>query len=91
MSRTPKPPVFLQRANYRERRWRDAAKLVPFLGIILWTLPLAWPVDTPQNSVGSYGLIYIFSVWIVLIILAAVLSGRLRSAPPTASEDAPDA
>jgi uncharacterized membrane protein len=88
MSSPSKLPVFLQRASYRQRRLRDAAKLIPFLGVILWVMPLVWPHDTPDARIGSQGLIYIFGVWVVLIVLTALLASRIRSDDPAASEGA---
>ncbi len=85
MSRAPKPPTFLQRASYRQRRLRDAAKLAPFLGMILWAIPLAWPKD---ESVVSDALIYVFGVWVILIVLTAALASRIRADNPSVSDDA---
>ena len=81
MSRAPKTAIFLQRAGYRQRRLRDAAKLLPFLGILLWALPLAWPTasDAEAAVAGSAGLIYIFGVWVVLIVVTAILASRMRA------------
>ncbi len=83
MSRTPKTSVFLQRASYRQRRLRDAARLVPCLGLILWMLPLAWPVASAsqEDAVRSAGLMYIFGVWLLLILLSAGLSRWMRVIP----------
>lgn len=79
MTGPSKTPVFLQRASYRQRRLRDGAKLVPFLGIILWLIPLAWQNEDVGERVGSWGVLYVFGVWVLLIVLAAALSSRLRS------------
>ena len=79
MTPPSKPPVFLQRANYRQRRLRDGAKLVPFLGILLWLLPLGWQNGDAGERVGSSGVLYVFGVWVLLIVLTAVLSSRMRS------------
>lgn len=89
MSRPPRQPLFLQRASYRQRRVRDAAKLVPFLGVILWTIPLAWPKEGQDGHIGASSLIYIFGVWVVLIVLTVVLASRIKDDAP-AAEDAPD-
>ncbi len=86
MSRPPKVPIFLQRANYRQRRVRDAAKLVPFVGVVLWMLPLSWAQDLAGGRIGSGGVIYIFAVWVLLIMMAAFLANRIRA---DTSQDSP--
>lgn len=87
MSQKQNPPVFLQQANYRQRRVRDGAKLLPFVGVVLLAIPLAWSSDGPEGKIGSSGLIYIFGVWVLLIVLTAILSRSIRS---DASLDAKD-
>ncbi len=79
MSRQTPPPVFLQKASYRQRRLRDAAKLMPFLGIVLWAIPLAWSSTDGDTPVGTNGLIYVFGVWVFLIILTGILASRIKS------------
>ncbi len=90
MSQKQNPPVFLQRASYRQRRVRDGAKLLPFVGVVLLAIPLAWSSDGPDEKIGSSGLIYIFGVWVLLIVLTAILSSFIRpdvSADATESSD----
>ena len=65
-------PVYLARKSYRQRRLRDAARMLPVLGLILWLLPLAGSV----SGTAATG-VYIFGVWIVLILLAAMLARRI--------------
>ncbi len=78
MARTrAKPPVFLGRASYRRRRLRDAARLLPVLGLLLLLLPLFWTADA-RISLASGDVIYFFSVWLLLIGLAAGLAPGLR-------------
>lgn len=91
MNRLPKPPIFLHRANYRQRRVRDAAKLLPFVGAVLWALPLSWTQDTPEGKVGSEGVLYIFAVWVVLIVLAAFLARRIAADMVRDTAEDPDA
>ena len=66
----PVDRLFLERESYRRRRLGDAARLLPVLGSILLMLPgfLTVTVDA---------LLYIFSVWAVLIVVIGFLSGRL--------------
>lgn len=80
-------PVFLQRTSYRQRRLRDAAKLVPFLGIVLLAIPMAWTSGDADEKIGSSGLIYVFGVWVVLIVLTAILSGLMRADPSLSAKD----
>jgi hypothetical protein len=78
MSRNVPPPIFLQRASYRQRRLRDAARLLPFLGAVLWAIPLSWQTAEDGSDVGTAGLIYIFGVWVLLILLTAVFASRIK-------------
>ncbi len=57
----------------RQRRLGDAAKLIPALGAVLMFLPGLWALGTATSS----ALIYIYSVWGVLIVLIAFLSRSL--------------
>jgi hypothetical protein len=90
MNRKSPPPIFLQRASYRQRRIRDAAKLMPFLGMILWAIPLAWSRGDGSNDVGTAGLIYVFGVWVIMILATGLLATRVRgetTADDRAGED----
>ncbi len=78
--------LFLNRQPYRRRRLRDAAKMLPILGAILFVLPLLWL--HPQTGTSSVG-IYLFAVWGLLIVLAALLSRRVQMEPE--KEDSGDA
>ncbi len=71
---------FLERASYRQRRFRDAARLLPFLALVLMFLPLMWPRDTPDQSLTSAGMIYLFGLWCVLIGVSFVLSRLIQPA-----------
>ncbi|MGJ8589513.1 MAG: hypothetical protein ACSHXW_15290 [Yoonia sp.] len=90
MNRRLKTSVFLQKASYRQRRVRDAAKLVPVLGAILLAMPLAWQNDAPGETVNSSALVYIFGVWVALILLTAVLSSLIRSSTPPSDKEPSD-
>ncbi|MBP9049213.1 MAG: hypothetical protein IT543_14590 [Tabrizicola sp.] len=76
--RRPKRPLFLARAPYRRRRLRDAARLLPVLGMFLLLLPLLWAPGS-RMSLSSGDVIYFFSVWLGLIGLAAAFAPGLRS------------
>ncbi len=75
MSRQPAEPLFLARQSYRRRRLGDAARLVPVLGIILFVLPVLW--SDAARTAG--GLIFLFTVWALLIVLMAVVVRRLSA------------
>ena len=75
MTQRIRPPVFLERKSYRKRRMMDALRLLPIFGALLFMLPLFWP--TPDDGSGGVrtwvALIYIFSAWSVLIVIAGAL------------------
>ena len=73
-------PEFLARDGYRLRRTMDAARLLPVFGTFLFLLPVLW---AGGQSRGGY--IYLFAIWIGLIVIAAVLSRRLKE--PKAPSD----
>ena len=73
MSRPPTEPLFLARQSYRRRRLGDAARLLPLTGAILFLLPVLWSEDA--RTAG--GLIFLFSVWAVLIAAMALIANRL--------------
>jgi hypothetical protein len=74
-----KRPLFLAPQFYRQRRLRDAARLLPVLAGFLIILPMLWGHETSDiRNTGRDG-IYLFAVWLFLIIAAAVLARRLNS------------
>ena len=81
------PPLFLRPASYRQRRRRDAARLLPVIGVFLMLLPVLWaPQDTFHRDTAPDG-IYLFVVWAVLIGLAMLISRSLSAT----DEDDPEA
>lgn len=100
LQHNPRPrPLFLARGTYRQRRLRDAARLLPVLGGVLWMIPLLWPRGADGQLV-SVALLYIFGVWAGLIGMAFVLArwlgpdedSRAETSPPEAGPvGAPDA
>lgn len=74
MSRV-RQPLFLARRNYRRRRAMDGSRMLPFLGMFLFVMPLL--IGLGSTTVF---LVYVFSVWLGLIALAALISGRLAAA-----------
>lgn len=70
--------LFLERESYRRRRLADAAKLLPLVGFVLLLLPVL--LRTTNDA-----LIYIFTVWAVLIVAMALVSHRLSRAEDSAA------
>ena len=83
------PPVFLERRSYRKRRMMDAVRLMPFLGALLWMVPLLWSegqgADLQPIRLSS-AIRYVFWVWLGLIGISAVLWWLTRD--ETARSDA---
>lgn len=84
-----KPALFLERANYRQRRLGDAARCLPVLGAVLWLIPLLWQKDGAEAQTNAGTLTYIFAVWVLLIGLAAILA-RVLQDTDTAPSDPSD-
>jgi len=83
----PRQPEFLDRAQYRQRRFRDAARVLPVLAAMMMALPLLWPRGGDGQSLTSSGMVYLFGLWIVLIGLSLGLSLVLK-ADPRPTDDA---
>lgn len=86
-----KRPLFLAPGGYRQRRLRDAARLLPVLAIFLIILPMLWgEADSDARRTATDG-IYLFLVWLFLIVAAALLarrlSGEARGAPDDGGPD----
>jgi ABC-type methionine transport system permease subunit len=80
--------LFLERQVYRRHRLVDAIKTLPFVGLLLWLLPLLWARE-PGDAVGTAdALVYVFVVWFVLIALSAIVAVLLaRDADNTSDRD----
>lgn len=78
--RRAQPSIFLERRSYRQRRMMDALRVLPVVGVLLWMLPLFWPTDPGDGGTvdASVAVIYVFSVWAVLILASLALSLVLR-------------
>ena len=74
----PQGPLFLARAVYRRRRLRDAARLLPVIGLLLVILP-AFGHDGDVGRDGGHAdtAVYLFVVWAVMIAVAAALAPAL--------------
>ena len=71
-----RPPLFLERESYRRRRIMDAARILPVAGFVLFLLPALWRRAGDPDTAGEA--IYLFSVWALLILAAALLARPLR-------------
>ncbi|WP_432816815.1 hypothetical protein [Sulfitobacter sp. JB4-11] len=79
-------PIFLERHSYRRRRLWDGVRILPFLGLILWMVPLLWPLPDEAAGQGvstSAALLYLFAVWVLLAFVARLLwRGTSRTGMP---------
>lgn len=83
-------PLFLARRAYRYRRLLDAARLLPFAGLVLFMVPVLWqPAATPEPDTGR-GALYLFPVWALLIVASLVVSRRIIGGA-SAGSGAPEA
>ena len=84
--------LFLERRTYRQARLQDAARLLPVLGLVLFFGPSFIRGDAPASEEPLSGwLIYYFSVWLGLIVVAGFLSRALmRSDRSDAAPTDPD-
>ncbi len=78
MARQP-TPLFLARSAYRRRRLRDAARLLPIVGLFLLHVPSLWQAQLPQLAAQATarGILYVFVVWALMIACAAALAPSL--------------
>lgn len=75
-----RPSLFLERQSYRRRRLADAARLLPFLGAAMLSLPLLWP-DRSDGAGAlslSSAMFYIFACWGVLILISLIFGFAAR-------------
>ncbi|MEL0122075.1 MAG: hypothetical protein VW728_05585 [Paracoccaceae bacterium] len=66
-------PTYLPRKSYRARRLVDAAKLMPYLAVLLWMLPMLWQGEDANLRVSRI-ILYIFGVWFFLIATQIVIN-----------------
>ena len=74
----PSKTIFLERQSYRRRRLADAAKLLPLVGFVMILMPILWADEA--RTAG--GIIYLFSVWAILIAVVAFVSRGLTGTEP---------
>ncbi|PSL21741.1 hypothetical protein [Shimia abyssi] len=72
--------LFLERQSYRRRRLVDVVRVLPLIGAVLWAVPLLWPSGTEDVVSTSNAIVYVFTVWLVMVVLGAVLARILSRA-----------
>lgn len=83
MAREPQS-LFLERASYRRRRLSDAVAIIPFFGIVLLCIPALWA----SESRTATAMVYVFTIWALLILVMAFIARRLKD--PVPEEDPPN-
>ena len=75
----PRAPLFLKRQSYRRRRLRDAARMLPIVGIFFFLLPILWsPGETLRKDTAPDG-VFLFAIWLGLVAVAAALAPGLAA------------
>ena len=70
---------FLERQSYRRRRLIDTIRTLPVIGGVLWVVPLLWrQSDAADVVMTSDAIIYIFSVWLLLVVGGGWLARSLK-------------
>ena len=77
-ARAGRPGLFLARDSYRQRRLRDVARMLPVAGAVIWLIPLMWTRPAGQTGGMAAAVVFVFVGWTVLIVVAAVVSRRIR-------------
>lgn len=71
----------------RIARARDAARLLPLIGLFLLLPPVIAPFAAPVDVLGVPLLVlYLFAVWLGLIVAAALLARALAPQAPAGEE-----
>lgn len=78
MSLPPDRPIFLERTAYRRRRLEDAARLLPIFAVLAVLVPV-WLL--PVTVSGAGGMVWLFSLWLVIIVMSAIIHRLLARAP----------
>ena len=74
-------PLFVERRKYRRRRLMDAARILPVAGFVLLMLPMLWARGDGSGIAGEA--VYLFAVWALLVLAAALLARPLGKGPIT--------
>ncbi len=75
-------PVFLPPQDYRQRRLRDAARLLPVAGIFLLLLPILWRGRDGAGPATGTSWLYLLGVWSALVLGAFLLSRWIADPGP---------
>ena len=84
--RSARSPLFLKRRIYRRRRLRDAARMLPVLGLFLLMLPVLWAQGEAERQSTAWDGLFLFVVWLLLVLVAAAMAPGL--AEETGADDA---
>lgn len=71
--------TFLARETYRRRRLIDGLRVLPFVGLLLFGAPMLGAAHLTRSTALSG--VYLFSIWFLLIVCAAILVRSLSRAP----------
>lgn len=74
----PSRPLFVAQATYRARRTKDAARLLPLLGGILFVGLLPLIRSKGHDGAISGSILFMFGAWVFLILLAGLLARPLH-------------
>lgn len=88
MNERPEIPISERRSG-RGHRAAEALRLLPYVGAIGVFFPLLW-VGQGEDTRSSFGGIYIFVLWALLIVAAAIFARVLRQAGSIEREDKSD-
>ena len=78
----PDPPTFSRARPVGSRKTRDAAALLPLMGLVLLCSPVMSLFTKTETILGlPSAVLYIFGVWLGLILLAVALSRQINKRP----------
>jgi hypothetical protein len=67
-------PLFLERQSYRGRRLIDFLRILPVIGVFLWSVPLLWPTGKESSVSISEAILYVFGVWFLMVFGSALIA-----------------
>lgn len=79
MNTPKKTTLFLERKSYRQRRLRDAVRMLPVFGIVLWFIPVMWTQGGETSTTNADAMLFIFGGWMLLIVLCGVITRAMRT------------